>query len=209
MENKFKQFYKKYSEIILPVVLLLSALLILVQVSYPNFLTIQSLHEEVSAEQLKLESYKSSYTVLNNLNEGKINEDVSLATQALPSEKDPGSIYLAVIAAATSADAELNSFSVQVGDILGKEALNPGVPQRILVNVKLSGMDQVSFKTFANRLLTELPVSTISEVRISETEADIDLNFYYMPYNLAVINAEVISPLNAQEQKTLTDLIRE
>lgn len=208
MEKKLIQFYKKYSEIILPVVLLLSALLIFFQVTLPNFQTIQSTHEEVSTQQQKLDSYKSSYSVLNNLNEQKINEDVVLATQALPSEKDPGSIYLAVVAAATHADAILKGFSIQVGDILGKEALSPGVPQRILVNVRMSGMDQVSFKTFANRLLTELPISTISEVRISDGEADIDLNFYYMPYNLALINAEIITSLNAAEQKTLTDLNR-
>lgn len=208
MEKKLIQFYKKYSEIILPVVLLLSAVLIFFQVTLPNFQTIQSTHEEVSTQQQKLDSYKSSYSVLNNLNEQKINEDVVLATQALPSEKDPGSIYLAVVAAATHADAVLKGFSIQVGDILGKEALSPGVPQRILVNVRMSGMDQVSFKTFANRLLTELPISTISEVRISDGEADIDLNFYYMPYNLALINAEIITSLNAAEQKTLTDLNR-
>ncbi len=208
MEKKLIQFYKKYSEIILPVVLLLSAVLIFFQVTLPNFLSIQSTHEEVNSEQQKLDSYKSSYSVLNNLNEQKINEDVVLATQALPSEKDPGSIYLAVVAAATDAGAELKAFSIQVGDILGKETLAPGVPQRILVNVKLSGMDQVAFKSFANRLLTELPISTMSEVRISEDDADIDLNFYYMPYNLALINAEIITSLNAAEQKTLTDLNR-
>ncbi|MBP7832497.1 MAG: hypothetical protein KA035_01875 [Candidatus Levybacteria bacterium] len=208
MEKKLIQFYKKYSEIILPVVLLLSAVLIFFQVTLPNFLSIQSTHEEVNSEQQKLDSYKSSYSVLNNLNEQKINEDVVLATQALPSEKDPGSIYLAVVEAATDAGAELKAFSIQVGDILGKETLAPGVPQRILVNVKLSGMDQVAFKSFANRLLTELPISTMSEVRISEDDADIDLNFYYMPYNLALINAEIITSLNAAEQKTLTDLNR-
>ncbi len=207
MEKGLIKFYRKYSEIILPVVLALSAVLIFFQVSYPNLITIFSLHEEISAEQETLDTYESSYNLLANLNEQKLNNEVSLATEALPSGKDPGSIYLAIVAAATGANATMKGFSIQVGDILGKEETD-GKPQVILVNAKLSGMSQDSFQTFTNTLLTELPISTISEARISEGEANIDLNFYYMPYNLSLINNEVITPLELSQQKILTDLNR-
>lgn len=206
MEKRLIQFYKKYSEIILPIVFVIAAGVIFFQVSYPNVYTIISLQQEVSAEQAKLDTYKSSYSVLNNLNEQRLDRDVLLATDALPSVKDPGSIYLAVVAATTDAGGSLNGFSVQVGDILGKEIVTSGVPQKILVNVTVSDMDQDGFKIFTNALIGELPISTISEAKISNGEGDIDLNFYYMPYNLEFINTEIIKPLTQSEQKILSEI---
>lgn len=208
MKNTILQFYKKYSEIILSVAFVLSALLIFMQVTYPNVMTILATHEEINQEQSKLATYESSYRVLNNLNEQQIDNDVALATEALPSVKDPGSIYLAVVAATTNAGASLKGFTIQVGDILGKEPPVGNFPQKILVETKISGMDQEGFKAFVNSLLTELPVSTISQAKINEGDASITLNFYYMPYDLNIINAEVISPLSAPEQKTLNDIER-
>ncbi len=206
MKETLLEFYRKYNDIILSVIFLLSALLILFQVAYPNILNIMSTHEEIKKEEGKLSTYESSYRVLNNLNEQEIDNDVSLATEALPSVKDPGSIYLAIVAATTKSGASLKGFNIKVGDILGKEPPVGSFPQKILVETQISDMDQEGFKAFVNALLTELPVSTISQATINQGDARVTLNFYYMPYDLKVINAEVITPLSAPEKKTLTDI---
>lgn len=201
------KFYKKHDQILLPILFLLGAILIVFEVTMPSFSELTTLRADMQSREQKLKTYKNSYELLNSLNEATLNEEVTKARQALPPDKDPGAIYLAIVASATKAQSQLKALSLRLGDIYKKgDQGGEKLPQVVLTGIKLEGMNAQQFEVFVASLTKEFPLSTIASANINNEQGDIDLWFYYLPYNLSFINTENITPLTAEEQATLRSI---
>lgn len=200
--DKYQLFYKKYKDIIIPFVFLIAAVFIILQITMPNMYAIMQLHADTADEQKKLNTYKNSYGVIDAVNEDILNDQVTLASKALPVSKSPGDIYLAVVSAATDANVSLKGFSVNVGSIVQPGVL-PSTLMEISVTASLSDVDVSSFEVFMNSLMRELPLSKIKQASVSGGAGSIVMDFYYKGYDLGFINSENIVPLTSQELNIL------
>lgn len=202
------KFYKQHDQILLPLVFLLSALFIIIQFIMPNFSELTVLREDMLAREQKLNVYQNSYELLNGLNEESLNTDVTQARQALPPDKDPAAIYLAVITSVTKAESQLKTFSMRLGEVY-KKGYKGGEkqPLNVITGIKVDQMDAEQLNVFVETLSKEFPLSQVTKVTVANSSADIELWFYYLPYNLTQINTENITPLNTQQQNTLRSII--
>lgn len=198
--------FRKYKDILLPIVFLLASVFIFLQIALPNITTITSLREEVAVQQEKLNEFQNSYDTLTSLDETKLDQNITTATQALPATKNIDKIYLAITASAADSGVEVSGYSVQVGDVYQKGANRTGgaTPQTVTVSVSVANVDAVTLEAFTKALLTQFPMSRISRVGVVSTEGDINIGFYFIPYNLALINTEIITPLSPAETQTLS-----
>lgn len=203
--NKYTLFYKKYKAIIFPIVFLITAVFIVLQITMPNAYAIMQLQSDTAEEQKKLNTFKNSYGVIDAINEGTLDDQVTLATKALPVSKNPGDIYLAVVSAATDANVSLKGFTVNIGSIVQPGAQTSGIMQ-IEVAASLSGVDVASFEAFSESLMKEVPLSKIRKAAISNEEGSITIDFYYKGYDLSFINSESIVPLTSQDLNILRQI---
>lgn len=202
--DKYRIFYQKYKGILIPIVFLLASLFIALQIAYPNIETISQLHTQISDEEKKLQVIKNSYGVVNSVDENTLNDQVSIATKALPNSKSPSDIYLAVVSAATNANASLKSFSVNVGSLLSpKEGAEVNTPTNVSVKASFTGMNVNSFQVFMESLMKEAPISVIRNAEISKESGEISVDFFYKGYDLTYINSENIGNLTPAEKNTL------
>lgn len=202
-------FYRKHSTIILPVVFLVGALFILLQVILPALAMVGTTREELSAQEKKLADYNTSIEVLRQTDAGKLASDVKIATTALPTSKDVQSLYLALTRGAANANVALTGFSVTIGDVYGGTVLKPEVGVTIpsvTVRAQLAGVNLDSLLEFSNALLAISPLSQITKAAISGGNGTVDILFYYKPYDLNKINKDVVNPLTPSQKKILENL---
>lgn len=207
MEN-LKIFYKKYSAIILPGLFILGIFIIVIQVLLPSLSITGDTRQQLNNEEKKLADYKTSIDTLKEINESKLTQNVKVANLALPSTKDVESIYNVLDTNAKSSGIILTGFSVAVGDVYGKTktTVDSASMPYLLVKVQLSNVDARSLLEFSNLLLNSSPLSEIVSANISGGDGDLDVIFYYKPYDLNQINRDVVKPLTTSQVKLLQSL---
>lgn len=201
-------FYKKHQAIIVPSLFLLGSVFILIQVIFPTLSAIGSLQSQMKDEQKKLSDYTNSIAVLNSLDGSQINQEASIATTALPPSKDVQSIYLAITSSAAKAGVTLSGFTVSLGDVFGQSnVVQPakGIPY-VIVTVKLAGVNIDSLVQFSSELSNTNPLSKVISASINAGSGDVNILFYYKPYDLTRINKDVVKPLTPSELKILNAL---
>lgn len=187
---------------------LLCAVFILFQVIFPAASVVGSASRDLKLEKEKLASYTSSISTLQKTDESQLTADVNQATSALPSSKDIEAVYFALTTSASKAGVILSGFSVNVGDVFGKDetpSREIGIPS-IKLNIQLRGANAESLLLFTNALQDMNPLSKVISADFSEGSGDMKVLFYYKPYDLTKINKDVIKPLTVLQKKTLTSL---
>lgn len=202
-----KQTLQKYKGVIIPFVFLIATIFIVFQVILPSVESSGNLNRELSAEGKKLSEYKNSITVLSSLNDKELNKNFDIVTSALPATKDLQGMFLALNNAAGESNAILSGFSVQAGEVFEKNAKestssNPAVS----MSVELSGIDENNLLDFMGKLSSNFPLSKITLIDLINGQAEIDIDFYYKPYDLNRINSNVVLPLTPKEEKLLNEL---
>ena len=199
--------YTKYKTIILSLICLLAGLIIIFKIIIPSIFYAVSFSKEIASEREKLAQYKGSNKLLNSINEEKLTQNVQMVTSALPPTKDVENIYLAINSSASKSNINLKGFSLKLGDVFqknGKKVETIGIPY-VDVSIKASNVNGLTLTAFSKALLSEFPLSKI--IRISAgSEGDIDIRFYYKPYDLNKINTNILTPLTSQEEKTLQEI---
>ncbi|MBP6913592.1 MAG: hypothetical protein KBC00_03215 [Candidatus Levybacteria bacterium] len=188
---------------------LLGSLFILLQVTIPQIGAVIDAQSALQAEQEKLVAYKTSVGTINQLSESQIEDDFLKTTNALPSTKSVQNMYLALTASASNSQVSINGFTVKVGGVFKKGVAEgettTGVPY-ITVNLSLAGLDRNGVQAFARELLNEAPLSKIVKIRMNQGLADVDVIFYYKPFDLNKLQSDIVTPFTAAENKLMQEL---
>lgn len=201
-------FYKKYQSIIIPCLFFLGAIFIFIQIIMPTLSAIGAQRQTLKTEEQKLSDYTNSVTVLNSLDDAQVSKNANIAISALPPSKDVQSIYLALTTSATKAGIILTGFSVSLGDVFGKTSVpqnTTGIPF-VVVTVKVEGANIDNIIEFSNELAKVSPLNKVTGANINSGSGDMDIVFYYKPYDLRLINQNVVKPLSESEQLMLNEL---
>lgn len=203
-----KNFFQKYKDILIPLILIVCAVFIIFQAVMPSLGSITELNRELRSEEKKLIDYKNSENVLASLNEQELLSRFETATSALPNTKDIQAIFLALNSAASESDLVLSGFSVQAGEVFEKNAKNKNIQgtPAVTVSIELSGVNENSILLFIKNLGGNFPLSKVTKMDLVNGAAELDIEFFYKPYDLNRINANVVLPLTEDEKKTLDNL---
>lgn len=205
----FTLFYNRHKSLVLASLFLLGSFFILLQVTIPQIGAVIEAQSVLQAEQDKLLSYKTSVATIGQIPESQVENDFVTTTNALPSTKSVQSMYLALTASASNAQVSINGFTVKVGGVFKKgvpeSVAATGVPY-VTVNLSLAGLDRNGVQAFAKELLNEAPLSKIVKIRMNQGLADVDVVFYYKPFDLNLLQSDIVVPFTASESKLIQEL---
>lgn len=209
---KYKEYLEKYKSQAIFLCVIIAAIFTVLWVIIPQFQSISGVRQDIADVQKKLTNTQKSVQTLSGQNREAIDSNFKLVTTALPPGKDVTNIYTALVGTASKTGVIFEGFTVQLGDVYSKKKTSPiiststGSPT-INVSAKFGNVTQKTFSSFARALAVAFPLSEITKILIVDGSGEVQINFFYKPYNLAVIGkTDVVTAINAQEQALLTKL---
>lgn len=194
--------YNKHKNYIVPVVTIIVSLVLLLTFTIPQIEELSTRQQEVKYEKDKLTSLVQTNGVLSNLNDSKLNTQLTIASEALPSTKNFSGVLSEISFAANKTGIFLGDFDFQVGDIS-----NPSTPAKGFPNLQLTlsvSGDASSVANFINELYKSLPLVEVTKIQIAGNHAQVNTLFYYKPYAERPIDSSVsLSPLTKNDIETL------
>lgn len=211
--RELELIYKKRKQQLLPLVMGFAAFFVIFRVILPQWTDIQEVRELLTTKENSVAAKEETLLLLNSISTEKVEEDYSIATTALPLQKDIVLIFTELNDASIRAGVDLGGFSVKVGDVystkkevkVNERAIN-GVPYlNILVNI--SGPNENLIR-FAEELYQSIPLVEIKTMDITKRDARYDVNFFFKPVLLRPLNAQTIAlkALTAPENQQITTL---
>lgn len=202
----FNFLYAKYKQYLLPVGVILACVFLFLFVVVPQFQNLLSAQEQAKVEQNKLAVLRSNLNVLSNLNQGQLDSQLQIVTNAFPPGKDFSGILSAVATAANRAGVFLGDYEFQVGDISkpNQQGLTayPNLQLVLTVNGGAAGVTR-----FISELYKTAPVSEVVSVKMTNATSEVTANFYYRPFPpLGYNDATPISIVSPDGLTTINNL---
>lgn len=212
--KELDQIYRKHKKQLLPIIFGFAAVFILFRVILPQWSDIQDVQDLISTKNDTVKAKDDTVTLLNSISDETVNDDYTLATTALPLQKDIVLIFSELTDASQKAGVQLGGFTVKVGSIYSsskkttttsQKTIN-GIPYlNILVNVK--GKSD-GLRQFTQEMYMSMPVVEVRAIDIAKTDGRYDVNFYFKPVSLKAPNADTtaLTNLNPIETAQLKEL---
>lgn len=194
----FKLLYEKYKEYILPIAIIFASILLIVNVTIPQINELFGLAQQRKAENEKLSTLNNNLKIFTELNDGILDSQLTIATDALPANKDFASILNAVSISADKAGVFLGDYEFEVGDLSsGLATANfPSLELTLIV----SGESR-SILRFVDELYRSNPVSEVINLEMNNNRATVTTIFYYKPFSEKTLNYNL--PIQSISQKNL------
>lgn len=194
-----------YYSLFLYVGVILVAVFVFILFTIPQVQRFFSVQSDVAAEQKKVSLLQNNVNVLKSTDDQTLNDNVTTAFAALPSEKDVSSIIEQITDASTQAGVSVDDYTFSVGSLkqLGKGGRSFPV---LTVTVTLSD-GATSIKPFISAVEQHLPLSAATAVSSVGSKVSVILSFYLK--ELPHIVADGTSPiptLSAKQQDLLEQM---
>jgi hypothetical protein len=208
--NQLKEFIQNYRKILLPLLLIFASVFLMILVIMPQFSSITNKMSEISDQNKLIATLTNSQRAVTDTSEALVNSDFDTATLALPVQKDISLVFDALTQAASETNTTVSTFAITVGGIYGKAAEASTVAGNPNMSVTASVIgDVASLVAFTQKLNETLPLSEISKIDISDSEAVLEISFYYKPVDASKIASEdSVTPLS-QSDKILLNKLKE
>lgn len=201
----FLFLYRKYKDYIVPIVTLIVAFLLLLEITIPTLNNLSTREQELKFEKDKLTTLQNNLQILTQLNNQTLNDQLAIVTSALPSEKNFAEILNAVSISANKSGVFLGDYEFQVGD-LSKTIIPqkgfPSLPLSLIINGNAN-----SAAKFISELYRSFPISEVTDIELNGNRATLGTVFYYKPFNQTKPDETIVlSGLSAADLKIIRDM---
>lgn len=213
--KELEEIYRKRKQQLLPLIFGFAAFFVLFRVVLPQWSDISDVGSLLSQKKSTVEAKEETLRLLNSTPDQVVDDNYTLITTALPTQKDVVLIFSELSDTAQKSGVKLGGFSVKVGGIYTSDTKNnavdtgksiQGIPYlNILVNVT-GQVDQM--KNFAEEIYRSLPLVEINGINIGKNDARYDINFFFKPVTVRPTNADTtaLKAISPVEQKQLDEL---
>ncbi len=161
-----------------------------------------SIRDETLAARKRIALLQNNMTFLSNLDQNKVNTDMTTTTNALPVEKDVTMALASVSNAAITSGVSLNDYTFQVGTIGNtKQAKKTGKKEvsMITMTIVLTGpIDGV--RKFIAAIENSLPLATVIHLDGSDQSTALTIWFYQKDFpNIKVSEEQELTSLPAEK----------
>lgn len=169
-----------------------------------------SIRNEVIATRARIAILEQNINFINNLDKNTLNQQLQVATQALPPEKDFGAILDAISHAAASSGVSLSNYTFQIGNIASSSAqistASPNGLSPVPVTMTVSGSsDQI--RKFIQSAQSSFPLAEVTMINGSNDNISITILFYQKPFPASNFSAETqLTPVSAKDVSLLQKL---
>lgn len=196
-----------YAVFVISVVILVF-LILLFQLVIPQVESWFSIRNEIIATRERIAIINQNVNFMNNMDKSQMENQVKIATNALPFEKDFGGILYALTDASTLAGVSLEDYSFQVGNIAsisGQPSKQTKDLSSVKITVSLSG-NVNGISAFLNEIYKKIPLSEVISVEGDSFSTTITLQFYQKQFPKIVFKDD--QPFTAVSDKNAA-LLRE
>jgi len=178
--NRFKD--SPYYSLSLIVGVVSISLILIFQLIIPQLESWFSIRDEVIATSARISTINQNINFMNNVDKSRLNNELQVSTNALPTEKDLGAILGALSDSALLAGVSFDDFSFQLGTIASGSGQNDDKPSvkdlsTIKLTVVISGsVDGIG--KFLKQINEKLPLSEIVSVDGDPEATSVTLQFY-------------------------------
>lgn len=209
MEN-LKIYLHKYKKFLFPGGMGIASFFVLFIIIIPQFQEIGKLNKEIDSKKMNVKNLEESLETISKTGEETVDSDLTTVTTALPSAKDISLVFTVLTSASSLAEVDLTGFSLKVGGVYGGakdlSASVTGFPL-LSVDVTVKAPSKENLTEFLVALNNKLPLSEVKKISSTDDVSTLELNFYYKPYDLAILaNQDKISPMSLSEKKLLEEL---
>ena len=212
MEKEIRVFYSKYKPIILPSVLIFLSIFTIFKVILPQLDSISGSNQLIDAGNLRVSSLQNDLAKVTALSDSQVDENLSIATQSLPTSKDIALIFTALSDSASDAGVNLKDFSLKVGGVFGRAAKvdkDLKAAPALTVSVRIQSDDAKETAAFAQALQKRIPLAEVKTITALSNGADFSVNFFYKPVDIAGVSNTDNLKLPTQADLNLLNQLKE
>lgn len=198
-------FYRRYRDYIVPIATLIVSFLLLLKITIPTLNNLSTKEQEIKFEKEKLATLQNNLQILTHLNDQTLSNQLSVVTNALPSEKNFAEILNAVSISANKSGVFLGDYEFQVGDLSKTVTPLKGLPS-LSLSLVVNGNANATAK-FVTELYRSFPVSEVTDIEVNGNRAALSAVFYYKPFNQAKIDETIkLSNLTTPDLNTIRNI---
>jgi len=169
-----------------------------------------SIQTEVATAQQRISVLQNNINFMNNLNKGTVDNQLQVASQALPPQKDFGLILQSISSAALTSGVALGDYTFPVGNITstkitpvsGAANQTPGLPVTVIIT---GSFEKV--KRFIAAIENNSPVAQVTSIDGSGKTISLTIEFYEKPFpTLSVTGDTPLTPLSPKQSALLEQL---
>lgn len=214
-KNNWKFWYYRYKDspyysLTFIVLAILVCAVLIFQVIIPQLQSWFSIRDEVLATQERINIMRNNTNFMNNVDRSVLNNQMQIAFQALPQEKNFDAILTAISDSALRAGVSVGDYSFLVGEVASVSGQSADPTQHGYSSVEItlnlaSGVDGT--KRFLKEVREKLPLSEVVQVEGNQQISTVTLRFYQKPFpNISFNKAEPIVPVSDANRQLLQQL---
>lgn len=199
-----KFFYDRYKDYLLPLAIVFVCFILFAKIIIPQINNLSQTRIQAKIEKEKLLVLRNNLRLISDLNEGNLDSQLSITSDALPNEKDFTGVLNAVSFAASKTGVFLGDYEFQVGDLSKTESLGRIFPSLQLV-LTVSGGVNATVK-FVEELYKSVPLSQVTSVKISQGRSIITVVFYYKPFAPVALDSQPMREVSKDDLTTIKNI---
>ncbi|MEK9176419.1 MAG: hypothetical protein AAB520_03180 [Patescibacteria group bacterium] len=177
-KETFIGLYYQYKEFIVPIAAIVISVLLIFIILIPQISSFSVKKAQRDQEMVKLNELNKVASLVVNANQDILASNLSLATGALPTDKDFESILNTMSAVANSSNVSISSYQFS-GDDPGLGKIKKIPTLNFDLNITASPEQGI---IFMDNLYKAFPLSEIISINSSSNSTRISLSFYYKPF---------------------------
>lgn len=204
--NTLVVLYSHYKEFFLPVGFILVSILLFIFFIIPGVQNYFNTQEQAKSETQKLVTLKNNLNTLSSMDDNQLNQNLTVLSAALPSNKDFAGVINAINSDAALTGVSVGDFEFNVGDLSQTSNQGSGQYPTLQLNVNLNGNTNAILQ-YLQLLSKTVPLSEVSSIKIGSNFATLTILFYFKPFLASNISDESpVSPLSAKDQALISQI---
>lgn len=200
-----KLFIRRYKDYIIPAVVIIVCLIVFIEIIPGQIQNVFTARQNSSELRKKIDVMAQNYKILTQTDDIALDTDFTLASEALPSEKDYEAVFTAISDTAAKAGVNVDDYGLDAGDTDDPSLAGKLLPMSISLSIHGGGIEGT--KKFIAYLSKAFPLSEVSSVSVGHDSAGISVNFYLEPFRqIKTDGTTAIKILTAQQKAVLTTL---
>lgn len=210
-QNNLRFLYYRYKDspyysFGVAVIILSVSLILFFQIIIPQIENWFSIRNEVIATRARIDTINNNINFMKNIDKAVLNKQVSVMSDALPTEKDFGPIINALSESAVQSGVALDDFQFQVGDTSSSSGKLNNTAQKDLSAIKLTFVltgDASGIGLFLKEIEEKLPLSEVESVEGDSLSTTVKIQFYQKEFPKIIFKDDQPLPQLSKKQLEL------
>ena len=202
-----RSIYYRYQSFVVPGVVIAVCVLLFWFVVMPQIQSWFAMKDALAQDTQSVGVMQQNLTLMTKLDSATLNQTLTTATIALPTDKDFSDIITALQNAAAVAGTSLGDYAFQLGDLSGLDQNGKATQLPLQLNVTIKG-NITDAQRFVSQLARELPLSDTIAIALGDNGSiTATVDFYYASLPKIVFQDDAPLPsISSADQKLLQTL---